>query len=248
MPDFEKLLEENNDQIILEAIENEIKTNGATKEILFKKIMNQSFGKKLEDLFDQVERKLKNQENNLKKNNWLSNIEFNSKMTEKKALTVHCSDVPRISTATKKLLEVFGETIEEINFDRAGFISLKISEQIQIVATSDFPKVFRKKIHCIRNNKKICKQIYEGIIDAKMFVDMTDQDMKTDEKKRKEKIIIDEATNASKKPELKAETDMFVCSKCKQSKTSYRQAQTRSCDEPMTTFVTCSNCGHNWRF
>lgn len=34
--------------------------------------------------------------------------------------------------------------------------------------------------------------------------------------------------------EQQAETDAFQCSKCKQRKTRYRQAQTRSADEPMT--------------
>lgn len=34
--------------------------------------------------------------------------------------------------------------------------------------------------------------------------------------------------------ERQAETDAFQCGKCKQRKTRYRQAQTRSADEPMT--------------
>ena len=36
----------------------------------------------------------------------------------------------------------------------------------------------------------------------------------------------------------------FKCGKCKTMKTTYTQAQTRSADEPMTTFVTCLNCGN----
>ena len=42
-------------------------------------------------------------------------------------------------------------------------------------------------------------------------------------------------------------TDQFVCGKCKMRKCTYSQAQTRSADEPMTTFVTCLQCGHRWR-
>ena len=41
---------------------------------------------------------------------------------------------------------------------------------------------------------------------------------------------------------------MFICSKCKSDKTTYHQMQTRSADEPMTTFVLCTNCGNRWRF
>lgn len=35
----------------------------------------------------------------------------------------------------------------------------------------------------------------------------------------------------------------FKCKKCKSDKTHVAQAQTRSADEPMTTFVTCMECG-----
>jgi transcription elongation factor S-II len=40
----------------------------------------------------------------------------------------------------------------------------------------------------------------------------------------------------------------FQCKKCKGWKTVYYQLQTRSADEPMTTFVTCGNCGFHWKF
>ena len=36
-----------------------------------------------------------------------------------------------------------------------------------------------------------------------------------------------------------ATTDQFQCGKCKKRQTSYYQMQTRSADEPMTTFVIC---------
>lgn len=42
-------------------------------------------------------------------------------------------------------------------------------------------------------------------------------------------------------------TDEFKCSRCKQHRCTYYQLQTRSADEPMTTFVTCVNCGHRWK-
>jgi transcription elongation factor S-II len=43
-------------------------------------------------------------------------------------------------------------------------------------------------------------------------------------------------------------TGMFKCGKCKTYKTTYYQLQTRSSDEPMTTFVTCVNCNNRWKF
>lgn len=40
---------------------------------------------------------------------------------------------------------------------------------------------------------------------------------------------------------------MFTCNKCKSKKTTYYQMQTRSADEPMTTYVTCTDCNFKWR-
>ena len=45
-----------------------------------------------------------------------------------------------------------------------------------------------------------------------------------------------------------ATTTQFKCSKCKKnSKCCYFSMQTRSSDEPMTNFITCLECNHNWR-
>lgn len=48
-------------------------------------------------------------------------------------------------------------------------------------------------------------------------------------------------------PRLEASTDNFTCFKCKSKKCTYFQLQTRSADEPMTTFVTCIECGNRWK-
>ena len=48
-------------------------------------------------------------------------------------------------------------------------------------------------------------------------------------------------------PQIDANTDNFTCGKCKSNRCSYYQLQTRSADEPMTTFVTCIDCGNRWK-
>lgn len=48
-------------------------------------------------------------------------------------------------------------------------------------------------------------------------------------------------------PKLEASTDDFTCFKCKSKKCTFYQLQTRSADEPMTTFVTCLECGNRWK-
>jgi transcription elongation factor S-II len=44
-----------------------------------------------------------------------------------------------------------------------------------------------------------------------------------------------------------AATDEFLCMRCKKRVCTYYQLQTRSADEPMTTFVSCLNCGNRWK-
>jgi len=49
----------------------------------------------------------------------------------------------------------------------------------------------------------------------------------------------------NQKPE--AMTDQFRCKKCHKRKCVYYEQQMRSCDEPMSLFITCISCGHRWR-
>lgn len=51
----------------------------------------------------------------------------------------------------------------------------------------------------------------------------------------------------SQSTEERASTDMFTCKKCKSKKCSYYELQTRSADEPTTIFITCLDCGKNWK-
>lgn len=44
------------------------------------------------------------------------------------------------------------------------------------------------------------------------------------------------------------EESVYSCRKCKEKKCYVYQLQTRSADEPMTTFVQCLNCGHLSKF
>jgi transcription elongation factor S-II len=40
---------------------------------------------------------------------------------------------------------------------------------------------------------------------------------------------------------------IFKCRRCKSNNTTYTQLQTRSSDEPMTSFILCENCGNRWK-
>ena len=63
-------------------------------------------------------------------------------------------------------------------------------------------------------------------------------------------VIIDEKTKIEKmlKDSLEeSATDLFKCPRCHKRKTIYCEVQTRSSDEPMTTFITCLECGKKWK-
>ena len=72
-----------------------------------------------------------------------------------------------------------------------------------------------------------------------------------------EKLIYDKKTKDEHKfkPNIEASTDELICFRCKSkglpkeeyTKCTYYQLQTRSADEPMTTFATCINCGNRWK-
>ncbi|KAJ3730751.1 hypothetical protein C8R42DRAFT_15402 [Lentinula raphanica] len=73
--------------------------------------------------------------------------------------------------------------------------------------------------------------------------------MPSAENKAADEKIKQENASASLDAEgIWAETDLFQCGRCKQKKTRYCQAQTRSPNEPMKTIVNCINCGNEWTF
>ena len=64
------------------------------------------------------------------------------------------------------------------------------------------------------------------------------------------KSLLDEKFKIDKhlyETRTEAATDMYKCGKCQKRICTYFQLQTRSADEPMTTFVTCINCGNRWK-
>lgn len=46
---------------------------------------------------------------------------------------------------------------------------------------------------------------------------------------------------------IEASTTMYSCKKCKSKRCTYYEMQTRSADEPATIFLSCLDCGKNWK-
>ncbi|KDQ52541.1 hypothetical protein JAAARDRAFT_210488 [Jaapia argillacea MUCL 33604] len=100
-----------------------------------------------------------------------------------------------------------------------------------------------------KHNPGLRESIVSGDLSAEKFCKMTSQEMASEERKSADnKIKQDNLFHSLGAAEQQAETDAFQCGRCKQRKCRYRQAQTRSADEPMTTFVTCTVCNNRWKF
>lgn len=94
-------------------------------------------------------------------------------------------------------------------------------------------------------NNELCEKITDIDIDQIAFL-KPDETYPAHWKELKDKKIAQDDFLYTKKPG--AVTDQFKCSICKEKKCTYFQLQTRSSDEPMTTFVTCVECGNKWKF
>jgi len=103
-----------------------------------------------------------------------------------------------------------------------------------------------RSIYINLKNEDLLKQIKNGEITPQHLAFMSHQEMNPSGWK----ILIDEKIkrDANKySNNLQASTDMFTCKKCKSKKCTYYELQTRSADEPATIFVTCLDCGKNWK-
>jgi len=105
------------------------------------------------------------------------------------------------------------------------------------------------------NFKYILPEIQSKKIKSKDVGFMTHQEFNPKLWKKVE-IELEERNQNKYTPVLEASTDSYECRKCKASfpkerekytKCTYYQLQTRSADEPMTTYVTCINCGCRWK-
>jgi len=100
-----------------------------------------------------------------------------------------------------------------------------------------------------KTNPGLRASIVDGSLAPEKFANMTSEQMASAERQAEnKKIEEDNLFKSLSAAEKQAETDAFQCLRCKQRKCIYRQAQTRSADEPMTTFVTCTACGNRWKF
>lgn len=139
---------------------------------------------------------------------------------------------------------------------------LDLAKQVEYAALhlpevkgSSASPVYKDKVRSLfqnlknKSNPKLRIRILSGDIKPERFVVMTHEEMKSRQQREEDmKIAKENMNNAMVAQEEKSVSTSLECGKCHQKKVSYSQAQTRSADEPMTTFCECLNCGNRWKF
>jgi DNA-directed RNA polymerase subunit M/transcription elongation factor TFIIS len=145
------------------------------------------------------------------------------------------------------------EPVKARNIERSIYnYSLDKASEINITkkwANKQFVLVYTDKLKSVLTSLKkpeIVQRLKEGNLKTKDMAFLSHQDlfpevwnqMMEERRIRMENMYF---------PQVEASTDLFTCRRCKETKCTYYQAQIRSADEPMTTFITCLNCGFRFK-
>jgi DNA-directed RNA polymerase subunit M/transcription elongation factor TFIIS len=145
--------------------------------------------------------------------------------------------------------DIIGQNIEKGIFNHA----IKEASMRQIIKKWKNPLFcelylsrLRTMITNINQNTELLQNIRNGEIGIDQLAFMTHQEMCPGKwKQRIERKIQRDRSKVTNN--IEASTDMFTCGKCKSKKCTYYEMQTRSADEPATIFITCLDCGKNWK-
>ncbi|TXG57511.1 hypothetical protein EZV62_015340 [Acer yangbiense] len=181
--------------------------------------------------------------------------------TPKLTTLIKCNDSLR-DKIRELLVEALSKVANEV--DEENINAVKACDPIRVavsVESAMFEKLgksngaqklkYRSVMFNIKDpkNPDLRRRVLLGEVDPERLLSMTPEEMASDARQLeitqiKEKALFDcERAGAPK-----ATTDQFKCGRCGQRKCTYYQMQTRSADEPMTTYVTCVNCNNHWKF
>lgn len=153
----------------------------------------------------------------------------------------------------EKLNELLQNEKNSLNLEKGIFnYSLKESTNRKVIKKWDNPyfvQIYKDRLWSIFSNLKnsdLIELLNNETIKAHSIAFMTHQEMQPE----KWKDLIDIKIQRDKNKfeiNIEAATDTFTCRKCRKNQCTYYQMQTRSADEPMTTFVQCISCGNKWK-
>jgi len=183
----------------------------------------------------------------------------------------YASDIDRISFMTDNVKSINVKKIQflEANIDRPNMIS-KLATLLKDIdtafkieagvfeftlvycATKNYianimPAVYNDKIYELSQNlnpenlvqnKTLINAIQEGKINPQMIAFLKPQDLHP----QRWEALVKKANLREEKKKNLAVTDLYTCWKCKEKRCTVMEMQCRSSDEPMTKFITCTNC------
>jgi transcription elongation factor S-II len=153
----------------------------------------------------------------------------------------------------KRLDEFLKNEKNSINLEKGIFnYSLKEATNRKVIKKWDNPyfvQIYKDRLWSIYSNLRntdLIELVNNGSIKSHSIAFMTHQEMQPE--RWKELIDIKIQRDKHKfEINIEAATDTFTCRKCHKNQCTYYQMQTRSADEPMTTFVQCISCGNKWK-
>jgi len=141
-----------------------------------------------------------------------------------------------------------------INLEKGVFnFAIKESTHKKIVKKWENPQfvtIYMDRLRSIyinfKNSPDLIEQVNNGELLPQNIAFMTHQEYNPEQwNKLIEKKIKRDASKYT--DNIQASTDMYTCKKCKSTRCTYYEMQTRSADEPATIFITCLDCGKHWR-
>uniref|UniRef100_U5EY68 Transcription elongation factor n=1 Tax=Corethrella appendiculata TaxID=1370023 RepID=U5EY68_9DIPT len=134
----------------------------------------------------------------------------------------------------------------------------ELAEELEEAIYSEFKNTDNRYKNRVRSrvanlkdpkNPSLRNNYIHGALAASKLAKMTAEEMASDEMKHLREKFVQEAINDAQLATVQGtKTDLLKCGKCKKRNCTYNQLQTRSSDEPMTTFVMCNECGNRWKF
>ncbi|NWI69124.1 TCEA3 protein, partial [Todus mexicanus] len=144
----------------------------------------------------------------------------------------------------------FGVNCEKMASEIEDHILLGGSGGPQALTDMKYRNRVRSRISNLKDpkNPSLRRNVLCGAIQPSLIARMTAEEMASDELKELRNAMTQEAIREHQMAKTGGTvTDLFQCGKCKKKNCTYNQVQTRSADEPMTTFVLCNECGNRWK-